>query len=168
MEQSIPRQLQADLLLIPAAFPGSIPSTRFWVFQELLPQCWVQFKVFMPVPKACGALPPCNQQSPYLSSTPRAPPWISAVGPRELSFPRAGTPALEPNTPALSIRAGAWQTSGCAYKAVFVPARLPARHFSLIFFVLGHIQCREDKLLKIIWISAYFNPGQPDRAATGD
>lgn len=57
LEQSIPRQLQADLLLIPAAFPGSIPSTHFWVFQELLPQCWVQFKVFMPVPKACGALP---------------------------------------------------------------------------------------------------------------
>lgn len=91
MEQSTPQQLQADLLLIPAAFPGSIPSTRFWVFQELLSQCWVQFKVFTPVPKACGALPPCNQQSPYLSSTPRAPPWISAVGPRELSFPRAGT-----------------------------------------------------------------------------
>lgn len=78
------------------------------------------------------------------------------------------TPALEPNTPALAIRAGAWQTSGCAYKAVFVPARLPARHFILIFFVLGHVHCREDKLLKIIWISAYFNPGQPDRAVTGD
>lgn len=78
------------------------------------------------------------------------------------------TPALEPNTPALAIRAGAWQTSGCAYKAVFVPARLPARHFILIFFVLGHVRCGEDKLLKIIWISAYFNPGQPDRAVTGD
>lgn len=91
MEQSIPRQLQADLLLIPAAFPGSIPSTHFWVFQGLLSRCWVQLKVFMPVPKAWGALPPCNQQTPYFSSTPRAPPWISAVGSQELSFPRAET-----------------------------------------------------------------------------
>lgn len=45
------------------------------------------------------------------------------------------TPASETNTPALSIRAGVWQTSEHAYKAVFVPARLPARHFILVFFV---------------------------------
>lgn len=54
------------------------------------------------------------------------------------------TPASETNTLALSIRAGVWQTSECAYKAVFVPSRLPARHCILVFFVLGHIHCRKE------------------------
>lgn len=148
-----------------AASPGSIPSSHFWV----LSQRWVQFKVFVAIPKAWGALPRCTQQSRCFPSTPGAPPWISAVvHPQGTDSVLLRTPALEPNTPALSSRAGACQTSGCAYKAVFVPARLPARHFILIFFVLGHVHRREDKLLKTIWISAYFKPGQPDRAATGD
>lgn len=60
MEQSIPRQLQADLLLIPAAFPRSIPSTRFWVFQELLSQCWVQFKVLCQFLKPAVLCPPAT------------------------------------------------------------------------------------------------------------
>lgn len=46
-----------------------------------------------------------------------------------------GTPASETHTPALSIRAGVWQTPEHAYKAVFVPARLPAKHFIPVFFV---------------------------------
>lgn len=160
MEQPVPEQLRAALPLIPAALPGGNPSAHFRVFEGLLWQRWVQFKVFMGTPKAWGALPLCSQQSPRFSSTSRAPPWISAVVPS-----RGGH---LPWNPTLPITAGAWQPSGCAYKAVFAPARLPARHFILIFFVLGHVRRREDKLLKIMWISACFNPGQPDRAATGD
>lgn len=110
---------------------------------------------------------PCIQQSPLLIvlQHPGLPelfwlwPWTTWLSEGSVLQQRA--PAWETTTPALSIRAGVWQTPECAYKAGFVPARLPARHFILVFFVLGHVHCREDKLLKISLISAYSSSSQP-------
>lgn len=156
--------LSSSRLLIPAAFPGSIPSAQFWVFQGLPWQRWVQFKVFLAIPEAWGAVLVLNSAvTLFLQHTMGSPMGVSCC-----PLPRAGTVSccghLPWNPTPLHCPAGLelGKLQPALTRLFCIPARLPARHFILIFFVLGHVHRREDKLLKTMWISAYFNPGQPD------